>query len=219
MTTIAAFLRISSIENERRHAAFTPLDLAELCAELFEFFLPLAQAKGVAHDLVAPEPVRRGGSRPDARSHRQSDRERPEIHAARRGGADPGQRARRTFELSRSATMAAAFRRPRQDIFRRFARASNGAELPGGGLGLASRRLSPACTPRAWRQGQYAWRAIHLGRTGAVKRRQGLNVGLPTNKWGNSALPRRVLTLVKHFCHKRRFSGWGEARRTGHDAF
>ncbi len=48
MTTIAALLRISSIENEHRHSAFRAMDLAALCDELHEFFLPLAKAKGVS---------------------------------------------------------------------------------------------------------------------------------------------------------------------------
>ncbi len=61
LEAVAALLRLSSIENERRLSAFGEIDLAALCAELHEFFLPLARAKGVALTFEAPAPLRRPG--------------------------------------------------------------------------------------------------------------------------------------------------------------
>ncbi len=62
MTTIAALLRVSAIERERRHSAFTEIDLAAICAELHEFFLPLAKAKGVTLALATEGAVLREGA-------------------------------------------------------------------------------------------------------------------------------------------------------------
>ncbi len=138
LTTIAAVLRISSIENERRHSAFRPLDLAALCAELYEFFLPLAEAKGVAMTVSAPKPVLRQG---DADLMREAIANLIDnaLKFTPRGGAvriAAGERdGRALVEVSDSGRGVPAAEA--RDIFRRFARASNGADLPGGGLGLS----------------------------------------------------------------------------------
>jgi signal transduction histidine kinase len=138
MTTIEAVLRISSIENERRHSAFRPLDLAALCTEIYEFFLPLAEAKGVAMSLVAPQPLHRQG---DADLMREAIANLIDnaLKFTPRGGAvriEAGERdGRATIEVSDTGRGVPAAEA--HDIFRRFARASNGAELPGGGLGLS----------------------------------------------------------------------------------
>jgi signal transduction histidine kinase len=55
--TIGAFLRVSAVENGRREGRFALVDLAAVCAGVFEFYEPLAQSKGVAITLDTPEPV------------------------------------------------------------------------------------------------------------------------------------------------------------------
>ena len=115
MNTIAALLRISSIENERRHSAFRDMDLAALCAELHEFFLPLAQAKGIAmsrrRDGARSQDRR---SRSHARGHRQSHRQCAEIHATRRRRPRRGDAAATDSPVSKSTTMGAACQLPRR---------------------------------------------------------------------------------------------------------
>ncbi len=138
MTTIAALLRISSIENERRHAAFRQIDLAALCAELHEFFLPLAKAKGVEMTLVAAAPVSRLGD-PDLMREAIANLIDNALKFTPRGGAiriiadEPGGLARiRVSDTGRGVPAVET-----HDIFRRFARAKSSADLPGAGLGLS----------------------------------------------------------------------------------
>jgi signal transduction histidine kinase len=55
--TVSAFLRISAVENGRREHRFVVVDLAAVCAGVFEFYEPLAQSKGVAIALEAAAPT------------------------------------------------------------------------------------------------------------------------------------------------------------------
>ncbi len=56
-TTIAALLRISAVENGPREKRFGDVDLAAICASVFEFYEPLAQSKSIAMTLDAPKPT------------------------------------------------------------------------------------------------------------------------------------------------------------------
>jgi signal transduction histidine kinase len=142
MTTIEALLRISSIENARRLSGFRDIDLAALCLELHEFYLPLAEAKGVALSLDAPSPVPRRG---DADLIREAVANLIDnaLKFTPRGGAigiEAGEsdgRARIAVTDNGRGVPAAEV----HDIFRRFARARSGKdrageEEPGVGLGL-----------------------------------------------------------------------------------
>ncbi|HEY1943443.1 MAG TPA: HAMP domain-containing sensor histidine kinase [Roseiarcus sp.] len=55
--TIAALMRISTLENGAREARFTEVDLAAVCASVFEFYEPLAQSKAVAMSCEASQRV------------------------------------------------------------------------------------------------------------------------------------------------------------------
>lgn len=55
--TIAALLRISTLENGPREARFREIDLAAICANVFEFYEPLAQSKTIAMTCEARTPV------------------------------------------------------------------------------------------------------------------------------------------------------------------
>ncbi len=138
LTTIAALLRISSIENERRHSAFSQIDLATLCAELQEFFLPLAQAKGVEMTLDAEKPVRRHGDADLMREAIANHIYNALKFTPRGGGVRIEARERDGLALvevsdnGRGVPAAEA-----KDIFRRFARAKGGADQPGAGIGLS----------------------------------------------------------------------------------
>ncbi len=142
MTTIAALLRISSIENEHRHSAFCQIDLAALCAELHEFFLPLAQAQGVALTLAAETPLLRLG---DADLMREAIANLIDnaLKFTPRGGAVRVEACDRDglalIEVSDNGRGVPAAEA--HHIFRRFVRAKDGdkggADQPGIGLGLS----------------------------------------------------------------------------------
>jgi signal transduction histidine kinase len=55
--TIAALLRISAVENGPRAKNFAELDLAAICAGVFEFYEPVAQAKSIELTFDAPAPA------------------------------------------------------------------------------------------------------------------------------------------------------------------
>lgn len=138
MTTIAALLRVSAIERERRHSAFTEIDLAEICAELHEFFLPLAKAKGVTLALATEGAVIHEGD-PDLMREAVANLIDNALKFTPRGGAvqiaATGRDRFARIEVSDNGRGVPAAES--HDIFRRFARAGNGADLPGAGLGLS----------------------------------------------------------------------------------
>jgi signal transduction histidine kinase len=53
MTTVTALLRISELETGMRRSAFDSVDLALVCADAFDLYQPLGEAKGIAMDLDA----------------------------------------------------------------------------------------------------------------------------------------------------------------------
>jgi signal transduction histidine kinase len=57
LATVTALLRIAEIESGRRRGGFTRVDLAQVCANVFELYEPLAEAKPVAFTLDAPAPL------------------------------------------------------------------------------------------------------------------------------------------------------------------
>ena len=138
MTTIDALLRISAIEREHRQSAFTDMDLAAIAAELHEFFAPLAQAKGVGLTLAGERPLIRRGD-PDLMREALANLIDNGLKYTPRGGAvrvtvDETEGLARIEVSDNGRGVPAA---EVHDIFRRFARARNGADLPGAGLGLS----------------------------------------------------------------------------------
>lgn len=138
MTTIEALLRIAGIDRQSRVAGFRELELGALCAELQEFFAPLAEAKGVALTLAAERKMRRRGD-PDLLREAIANLIDNALKFTPRGGAvrilarERAGRAEIIVSDNGRGVPAAESR----DIFRRYVRARNGADLPGGGLGLA----------------------------------------------------------------------------------
>ena len=55
--TISAILRVSAVENGARRNRFKDFDLSALCAEVVEFYEPLAESKLIEIGLDAPDPV------------------------------------------------------------------------------------------------------------------------------------------------------------------
>ena len=95
--TISAILRISAVEQGAREKHFKDFDLASVCAQLLDFYEPLAEIEGRDHDRgrrSACSDSRRSG--PHARSPLEPDRQRDQVHASRRHGSDRGPDGRRT---------------------------------------------------------------------------------------------------------------------------
>src|SRR3984957_8600222 len=53
---VAALLRVSAVESGLRASAFREIDLTKICADLFEFYEPVAHAKSIEMTLQAPSP-------------------------------------------------------------------------------------------------------------------------------------------------------------------
>ena len=100
--TISAILRISAVEQGAREKQFKDFDLAAVCAQLHDFYEPLAESKGRHNDCRRPN-ARSGSRRPGpyARSPLESDRQCDQVHAQRRRGPDRGPDGRRTAVCAR----------------------------------------------------------------------------------------------------------------------
>ena len=136
--TIAAILRVSAVENGARQNRFKDFDLGAVCAEVVEFYQPLAESKSVemTHRRRRARPCsRRRG--PDARGDLEPRRQRGQIHPGGRQGSRRGPHGRRVaarggerHRLWRSAAANAT------KIFRRFFRGER-SDAAGHGLGLS----------------------------------------------------------------------------------
>lgn len=138
MVTVAALLRMSEVEHGPRSSEFKPIDLAAICADLFEFYEPLAKEKSIAIALEVQSPAETlgdadlmrealsnlvdnaikftapGGS---VRISLTKDAGRPVIRVCDNGsGVEPGERGK---------------------IFERFYRTARNNRIPGSGLGLS----------------------------------------------------------------------------------
>ena len=57
MLTVTALLRLADVEYGPKSSNFRPIDLSAICAELFEFFEPLATSKSIKMTLETHSPV------------------------------------------------------------------------------------------------------------------------------------------------------------------
>jgi signal transduction histidine kinase len=57
LTTVTALLRISEIESGRRRSNFQTVDLAEVCADVFDLYEPLAEAKSISMKFIKKDKV------------------------------------------------------------------------------------------------------------------------------------------------------------------
>jgi signal transduction histidine kinase len=138
MLTVAALLRLADVEYGPKSAKFQPIDLSAICADLFEFFEPLATSKSINMALEIQSPVQIQGDgdlmreavsnlignaikfTPEQGTVRVSvtlEDGRPIIRVRDNGiGVEPGERDK---------------------IFQRFYRTASGHRVPGSGLGLS----------------------------------------------------------------------------------
>ena len=136
--SISAILRVSAIENEARKTKFRVLDLAAVCAQLFDFYEPLAESKGVAITFDAPRPVEVRGD-PDLIREAVSNLIDNAIKFTPAGGAvriEARMVDGRAF-LRVSDTGPGVSPDERDRIFERFYRGEHSGNSPGHGLGLS----------------------------------------------------------------------------------
>src|SRR5487761_2525976 len=138
MLTVAALLRLAEVEYGPKSSKFQTIDLSAICADLFEFYEPLATSKSIKMTLEIQSPVKILGDGDLMReavsnlignaikftpehgtvsvSVAQEDG-RPVIRVRDNGiGVEPGERDK---------------------IFQRFYRTASGHRVPGSGLGLS----------------------------------------------------------------------------------
>jgi signal transduction histidine kinase len=136
--SVSAMLRISAIENEARKTKFRDLDLATVCAQLFDFYEPLAESKDVAITFDAPGPVEVRGD-PDLMREAVSNLIDNAIKFTPAGGAvriEARMVAGAAF-LRVSDTGPGVAPQERERIFDRFYRGERSGNSPGHGLGLS----------------------------------------------------------------------------------
>jgi signal transduction histidine kinase len=137
MLTVTALLRLADVEYGPKSGNFQSIDLSAICAELFEFFEPLATSKSIKMTLETQSPVQIAGDGDLMREAvsnliANAIKFTPEngtvsISATREDGL-PVVRVRDTGKGIEPAE--------RDKIFQRFYRTESGHRVPGSGLGL-----------------------------------------------------------------------------------
>jgi signal transduction histidine kinase len=135
---VSAILRISAVENGARKTQFKDFDLGEVCAQVFDFYEPLAESKGVTMVIDAARPVRIRGDE-DLMREAVSNLVDNAIKFTPAGGAvriEARMADRRPF-LRVSDTGPGVPPQERERIFDRFYRGERSGKSPGHGLGLS----------------------------------------------------------------------------------
>ncbi len=136
--TIAAILRISAVENEARRNRFVDFDLSAVCAEVAEFYEPLAASKAIEMAVEARDPVAMRGDADLMREAISNLLDNAIKFTPEGGKIRVESRTVGGFpSLAVSDTGRGVPSEERKRIFRRFYRAPNSHEASGHGLGLS----------------------------------------------------------------------------------
>src|ERR1700761_8060748 len=137
MLTVAALLRLADVEYGPKSRGFSSIDLSAICADLFEFYEPLAESKSIRMTLETQSPVQIQGDGDLMREAVSNlignaikftpDHGAVGISVTREDGL-PVVRVRDSGIGVEPAE--------RDKIFQRFYRTSSGHRVPGSGLGL-----------------------------------------------------------------------------------
>jgi signal transduction histidine kinase len=136
--TVAALLRLADVEYSPKSRNFQQIDLSAICADLFEFYEPLAESKSIRMTLETQSPVQIPGDRDLMREAVSNlignaikftpEHRAVSISVIREGGL-PVVRVRDSGIGVEPGE--------RDKIFQRFYRTSSGHRVPGSGLGLS----------------------------------------------------------------------------------
>ena len=137
-TAVSAILRISAVENGAGKAQFKDFDLGAVCAQVFDFYEPLAESKGVdmVIDAVRPLPVRGDQDLMREAVSNLVDNAIKFTPAGGRVRIEARMAGDRPF-LRVSDTGPGVPRQERERIFDRFYRGERSGKSPGHGLGLS----------------------------------------------------------------------------------
>jgi signal transduction histidine kinase len=137
-TAVSAILRISAVENGAGKRQFKDLDLRAVCRQVFDFYEPLAESKGVRMAVDAPGPVPVRGDQ-DLMREAVSNLVDNAIKFTPAGGAVRIEaRVADGRPLIRvSDTGPGVAPQERERIFDRFYRGERSGKSPGHGLGLS----------------------------------------------------------------------------------
>jgi signal transduction histidine kinase len=137
-TAVSALLRISAVENETRKLQLKDFDLSAICLEVFDFYEPLAESKGVTMVIDAVNPVSMRGDQ-DLMREAVSNLVDNAIKFTPTGGAVRIEA--RTVDgrpfVCVSDTGVGVPPQERARIFERFYRGERSGKSPGHGLGLS----------------------------------------------------------------------------------
>jgi signal transduction histidine kinase len=138
MLTVSALLRLADVEYGPKSSSFEAIDLSAICADLFEFYEPLAESKSIKMTLETQSPVQIQGDGDLMREAVSNlignaikftpDHGAVSISVTRENGL-PVVRVRDSGIGVEPAE--------RDKIFQRFYRSSSGHRVPGSGLGLS----------------------------------------------------------------------------------
>src|ERR1700744_1826522 len=138
MLTVAALLRLADVEYGPKSRNFQPIDLSAICADLFEFYEPLADSKSIKMTLESHSPVPILGDG-DLMREAVSNLIGNAIKFTPDNGAvsiavirEDGLPVVRVRDSGIGVEPA-----ERDKIFQRFYRTSSGHRVPGSGLGLS----------------------------------------------------------------------------------
>jgi signal transduction histidine kinase len=138
MLTVAALLRLSDVEYGPKSRNFQSIDLSEICADLFEFYEPLAESKSIKMRLETQSPVQIEGDG-DLMREAVSNLIGNAIKFTPENGSvsisvirEDGLPVVRIRDSGIGVEPA-----ERDKIFQRFYRTSSGHRVPGSGLGLS----------------------------------------------------------------------------------
>ena len=138
MLTVAALLRLADVEYGPKSRNFQSIDLSAICADLFEFYEPLAESKSIKMTLETQSPVQIEGDG-DLMREAVSNLIGNAIKFTPENGAvsisvirEDGLPVVRVRDSGIGVEPA-----ERDKIFQRFYRTSSGHRVPGSGLGLS----------------------------------------------------------------------------------
>jgi signal transduction histidine kinase len=138
MLTVAALLRLADVEYGPKSRNFQSIDLSAICADLFEFYEPLAESKSIKMTLETHSPVQIEGDG-DLMREAVSNLIGNAIKFTPENGAvrisvirEDGLPVVRVRDSGIGVEPA-----ERDKIFQRFYRTSSGHRVPGSGLGLS----------------------------------------------------------------------------------
>jgi signal transduction histidine kinase len=138
MLTVAALLRLADVEYSPTSRNFQSIDLSAICADLFEFYEPLAESKSIKMTLETKSPVRIQGDG-DLMREAVSNLIGNAIKFTPENGSvgisvfrENGLPVVRVRDSGIGVEPA-----ERDKIFQRFYRTSSGHRVPGSGLGLS----------------------------------------------------------------------------------